>query len=111
MREPGTEGVAAHSGPESCGCARKDVLEALTGVRAGRVLSRENINVPGAHAVVSAEGNTNHPAMARDGGPGVVEDPEHARKHLAREPGDPVTAPEPMEPRGRGGKSKDAIRR
>jgi len=74
MKEPDAEGVAAHSGPESCGHARKVVLEALTGVRAGRVLSREN-TVPGAHAVVSAEGNTNHPAMARDGGPGVVEDP------------------------------------
>ena len=111
MKEPDTEGIATHSGPESCGHGREGVPEALTGVRVGRVLSRENTNVPGAHAVVSAEGNTNHPAMARDGGPGVVEDPEHARKHSAREPGDPVTAPEPMEPRGRGGKSKDAIRR
>jgi hypothetical protein len=58
-----------------------------------------------------AEGNTDHSAMARDGGPGVVEDPEHVRKHLAREPGDPVTAPDLMELMGRGGKSKDAIRR
>ena len=93
MKEPDTEGPATHSGPESCGHARKDVPEALTGVRAGRVLSRESLNAPGAHAVQEAEGNTNHPAMARDGGPGVVEDPAHARKHLAREPGDPVTAP------------------
>jgi len=38
-------------------------------------------------------------------------DPEHVRKHLAREPGDPVTAPGRMQPWGRGGKSKDAIRR
>jgi hypothetical protein len=111
MKEPDAEGIAIHSGPESCGHARKVVLEALTGVRAGRVLSREITNVPGAYAVVSAEGFTNLPAMARDGGPGVVEDPEHVRKHLAREPGDPVTAPERMERRGRGGKSKDAIRR
>ena len=74
MKEPDAEGIAIHSGPESCGHARKVVLEALTGVRAGRVLSREN-TVPGAHAVVPAEGNTNHPAMARGGGPGVVEDP------------------------------------
>ncbi len=41
----------------------------------------------------------------------MVEDPEHARKHFAREPGDPVIAPELMERRGRGGKSKDASRR
>ncbi len=110
MKEPDTEGPATHGGRESCGHAREGVPEALTGVRVGRVTSREN-TVPGAHAVVSVEGNTDQPAMARDGGPGVVEDPEHARKHFAREPGDPVTAPELMERRGRGGKSKDASRR
>jgi hypothetical protein len=32
--------VATHTGPESCGAARKGGVEALTGVRAGRVLSR-----------------------------------------------------------------------
>jgi RNA-directed DNA polymerase len=53
MKEPDTEGVAAHSGLESCGHACKGVSEALTGVRAGRVLSRENTEVPGADAVVS----------------------------------------------------------
>ncbi len=53
MKEPDTEGPATHGGRESCGHARKVVLEALTGVRAGRVLSRENI-VPGADAVVSS---------------------------------------------------------
>jgi hypothetical protein len=35
------EGVATHTGPESCAKARKDRSEALTGERAGRVLSRE----------------------------------------------------------------------
>jgi len=53
MKEPDAEGIATHSGPESCGHACKDVSEALTGVRAGRVLSRENTVVPGADAVVS----------------------------------------------------------
>ena len=85
--------------------------EALTGGRAGRVLSRESFEAPGAHAVPRAEGNTNHPAMARGGGPGVVLDPEHVRKHLAREAGDPVSAPGRMRPWGRGGKSKDASHR
>jgi hypothetical protein len=111
MKEPHTEGLATHSGPESCGHAREGVPEALTGVRVGRVLSRENTEIPGAHAFELAEGNINRPAMARDGEPGVVEDPEHARKHLAREPGDPVIAPGRMGTRGRGGKSKDAIHR
>jgi hypothetical protein len=32
--------VATHIGPESCGTARKGGVEALTGERAGRVLSR-----------------------------------------------------------------------
>ena len=32
--------IATHIGPESCGAARKDSVEALTGERAGRVLSR-----------------------------------------------------------------------
>ena len=37
-----TEGVANHSGPESCAVAREGVGEALTGVRIGQPLSREN---------------------------------------------------------------------
>ena len=41
MKEPYGEGVASHTGPESCGCIREDAVEALTGVRAGRVFSRE----------------------------------------------------------------------
>ncbi len=36
------EGLATHHGPESCGRAREGVPEALTGVHAGRVLSRES---------------------------------------------------------------------
>jgi hypothetical protein len=35
------EGVATHTGSESCIGARKDADEALTGVRTGQVLSRE----------------------------------------------------------------------
>jgi hypothetical protein len=40
MQESYVEGLATHSGPESCVVARKGKGEALTGVRAGRVLSR-----------------------------------------------------------------------
>ena len=40
-----SEGLASHTGPESCVGVRKDDGEALTGVRTGRVLSRE-INAP-----------------------------------------------------------------
>ena len=42
MKEPHSEDPASHTGPESCGCVRKDVCEALTGGNAGRVLSLEN---------------------------------------------------------------------
>ena len=53
-----SEGVATHTGSESCTLVRKDEGEALTGVRAGQPLSRE-IEPPsgkrwpllGAHAV------------------------------------------------------------
>ena|SRR6266853_3022752 len=41
MQESYVEGLASHSGPESCVRPRKGVGEALTGVRAGRVSSRE----------------------------------------------------------------------
>ena len=41
MKESYGEGVATHTGPESCGAAREGGGEALTGERAGRVLSRE----------------------------------------------------------------------
>ena len=41
MRRPYTEGVATRGGPESCVGAREAAGEALTGVRAGWVLSRE----------------------------------------------------------------------
>jgi RNA-directed DNA polymerase len=41
MKELYGEGVATHSGPESCVVVREDGGEALTGARAGRVWSRE----------------------------------------------------------------------
>ena len=51
MKESHGEGVATHTGPESCGTAREGGAEALTGVRAGRVLSRERHFLRGADAV------------------------------------------------------------
>ena len=40
MKESHECEIANHIGPESCGAARKSGVEALTGERAGRVLSR-----------------------------------------------------------------------
>src|SRR2546427_13259216 len=51
MQKSYGEGIATHTGPESCGVVRKDGVEALTGVRAGRVLSRERTFLRGADAV------------------------------------------------------------
>src|SRR5215831_4776655 len=41
MKVSYVEGIANHNGPESCGAAREGGVEALTGERTGRVLSRE----------------------------------------------------------------------
>ena len=40
MQKSYGEGIVTHTGPESCGDARKGGAEALTGERAGRVFSR-----------------------------------------------------------------------
>ena len=60
MKESDGKGLATHTGPESCGAARKSSGEALTGVRAGRVLSRERTFLRGADAV--GESGRLHPA-------------------------------------------------
>lgn len=64
MKESYVEGLASHDDPESCGCARKDAVEALTGARIGRVWSRESTEIRGADAVPGAEGNTERGAKA-----------------------------------------------
>ncbi len=51
MKESYVEGLATHSGPESCVAVREGSGEALTGVRAGRVLSHESESLRGADAV------------------------------------------------------------
>ncbi|NVB39966.1 group II intron reverse transcriptase/maturase [Pseudenhygromyxa sp. WMMC2535] len=51
MKESNTEGVATHGDPEPCVDDREVSGEALTGARAGRVLSREIRSTRGADAV------------------------------------------------------------
>jgi hypothetical protein len=58
MKVPYGEGVASHTGPESCGCIRKDALEALTGVRAGWPLNPEMHSSGMPRLSTLAEGNT-----------------------------------------------------
>jgi RNA-directed DNA polymerase len=87
------EGVATHTGPESCTGGRKAVGEALTGEHAGQVLSGAS-KFPGADAVTVAEGN-----MARRDIASVVptrrrQRPWNVCMSSAREPGDPCRRPE-----------------
>ena len=67
MKESYSEGLATHIDPESCAGTREGVGEALTGARAGRVLSRENktnFGVPTLYG--ETEGHTKSRAMASD---------------------------------------------
>ena len=69
------EGVAIHIGPEPCAVVREDGGEASAGERIGQPWSRERKWVPGADAVVMAEGNTGGRVMRVPARPGVVRDP------------------------------------
>src|SRR6202171_6174436 len=51
MQKSYESGLATHIGPESCGAARKGVVEALTGERTGRVFSRVRTSLRDADAV------------------------------------------------------------
>jgi hypothetical protein len=85
--------LATHIGPESCGAARKSSVEALTGERAGRVLSRVRNFLRDADAVRRSGRHPSGAPISR-GVPEsrAVRDPVHVRKHLAWEPGDPQSA-------------------
>lgn len=65
MKEPYREGLASHSGPESCDGHRKGAGEALTGARAGWVLSREKNSSRVPTISEHAEGNTGEAVIAR----------------------------------------------
>ena len=69
------EGVAIHIGPEPCVVVREGGGEASVGERIGQPSSRERKSVPGADAVVMAEGNTGGRVMRVLDRPGVVKDP------------------------------------
>jgi hypothetical protein len=89
MRVPYGEGVASHTGPESCVGVRKGDDEALTGVRAGWAIEPRKVIVRDAQAVLMVEGNTGPLVTPERIGSRGVEDPMHARRHLTRKPGGP----------------------
>ena len=80
------EGVATHTGPESCAWRRETPGEALTGVCVGQVVSGESNVVRGADAVVAAEGNRDGSDSARIRTTPRRLGPWHAHTPPAREP-------------------------
>jgi hypothetical protein len=111
MKESYVEGLATHDGPKSCGASRERAIEALTGVRAGRVFSRESSKVRDADAVVRAEGITvahryreMRPGPARSQTPCTYGNTSHENREVLGSPTADGAA-------GRVGKSKDARRR
>jgi hypothetical protein len=65
MKEPYSEDLASHAGPESYAVIREGRREALTGVCAGRVLSPETLSSRVPTLFPQAEGNTGEVAKAR----------------------------------------------
>ena len=57
MKVPTSKGIANPAVPESCAVHREVQREALTGVRVGQPLSRENVINSGADDVDLSEGN------------------------------------------------------
>jgi RNA-directed DNA polymerase len=105
------EGLASHTDPESCGAAREDRVEALTGARTGRVFSRERTSLRGADAV--RRSGRLHPArryretrrdLARSETPGTYGSTSHENREIH-------WSPAAMAAAGRVGKFKDARRR
>ena len=87
------EGLAIHAGPESCAAAGNCVREALTGVRAGRVSSRESQFTSGCRRRRGVRKATSGVSISREAlEPCAVVDPVHARKHLVGNLGDPEVA-------------------
>jgi hypothetical protein len=75
------EGVATRIGPEPCIPGREARGEASAGECIGQPLSRVRI-IPGADAVVLAEGNMPSTSARVLGQPGVVRDPGMCRRSL-----------------------------
>ena len=111
MQKSYGEGIASHTGPESCGAVCEGGVEALTRVRAGRVLSRERCYLRGADAVTtggrlhrSRRCGETRPDPARSETPGTYGYPSHENREVLWSPAANAAA-------GRVGKSTDGRRR
>jgi hypothetical protein len=110
MKESHGEGVAPHTGPESCVAVREGGSEALTGEWAGQVFSRESNRLRDADAV--EEGGRPHPARRHREtrrSPARSETPSMFR-HTSRENRESPCLPVADGAAGRVGKSMDVRR-
>lgn len=82
-----SEGVAIHTGPESCVAVREDRGEALTGDSIGQPLSRERIQIRTLTPFTEWKA-TRLPRYASDGPVRRGRRPWHVQTLLEREPGD-----------------------
>ncbi len=107
MKESYGEDLVSHTAPESCAVARKGDCEALTGARAGGLLSREIIRVRGADAV-SVSGRP-HPMHRYGERYGNLARSENLSMHgnTSRENREVPCSPATYGVAGRIGKSKD----
>ena len=110
MKKSYGEGLATHTGPESCGAAREGSGEALTGECMGRVFSRVRILLRDADAV--RRSGRPHPvhrcgevpqSPARSETPSTYRSTSYGNREIPCSPG-VASAP------GRVGKSKDTRR-
>src|SRR6516164_5411735 len=111
MKESHGKGLATHSGPKSCGASRKGSDEALTGVRAGRVFSRERGLLRDADAVGGGGRQLRtHRNREMGSGPAWSETP-CTYGNTSHENREVLCSPAPDGGAGRVGKSKDTRRR
>ena len=110
MKVSYSEGIANHTGPESCGAAREGGDEALTGEGAGRVFSRESTILRDADAVRSSGRQHRmrryrevHTSPARSQTPSTHRSTSHGNREIPR-------LPRAEDALGRIGKSEDVRR-
>jgi hypothetical protein len=110
MKVSYSEGLANHTGSESCGVAREGGCEALTGEGAGRVFSRERFQLRDADAVGGGgrqhrvrRHSKAHPSPARSETPSTYRNTSHGNREIPR-------FPRAEDALGRIGKSEDVRR-